>query len=247
MVTKDEPPSREQRDDEPRRQPASALVYATPVGPAHLAIDVPLLPRAWLVLGHGAGGDIDAPDLLAVREAALAVDVAVVRVRQPYRVAGRRAPAPAAQLDVAFAAVIDAIAAATVPGTAGLAGLPLLVGGRSSGARVASRVAPVAVTAGLLALAFPLSPPGRPLVTRLHELVGAGVPTLVVQGARDPFGSAAVIRAAVSGVAGVVVAEIADADHSFRTRRGDPTTTAQSLEALKAAVGPWLVARSGHR
>jgi predicted alpha/beta-hydrolase family hydrolase len=228
----------------------SGVGYPTPVGPAHLAIDVPFLSQGVLILGHGAGGDIDAPDLLAARAGALAVDVAVVRVRQPYREAGRQAPAPAGQLDVAFAAVLTGIADTSVPGTDGLAGLPWIVGGRSSGARVAARVAAAAgpsVTGGLLALAFPLSPPGRPLVTRIDELVAAGVPSLVVQGSRDPFGSAADVRSAVSGRADVEVAEIAYADHSFRTRRVDPTTTRASLSAVEEAVRSWLAARSGSR
>jgi predicted alpha/beta-hydrolase family hydrolase len=109
------------------------VLFPTPVGVAHLSLDVPSRPIALLVLGHGAGGDIDAPDLLTVREAALALDVAVVRLRQPYRQAGRRAPAPAAQLDVAYAAVLAGIADGTVERTGAVVGLPWVVGGRSSG------------------------------------------------------------------------------------------------------------------
>jgi predicted alpha/beta-hydrolase family hydrolase len=218
----------------------SALDYPTLSGNVHVEYDVPMRPLAVLVLGHGAGGDIDAPDLLAVRDAALPERVAVLRVRQPYRVLGRKAPAPAAQLDQAFSAVLARIA--ELPGLSDR--IPVLVGGRSSGARVAARTAAAAGAAGLLALAFPLSPPGRPLVSRLDELTGAGVPTLVVQGARDGFGSAADLRAAL-GVSPVEVVEIADADHSFRTRKVDPTTTAQSLAAVAAAVVPWLRAYQG--
>jgi predicted alpha/beta-hydrolase family hydrolase len=218
----------------------SALDYPTLSGNVHVVSEVPRRPLAVLVLGHGAGGDIDAPDLLAVRDAALLERVAVLRVRQPYRVLGRKAPAPAAQLDHAFSVVLAAVA--EMPGLSEK--LPLLVGGRSSGARVAARTAAAAGSAGLLALAFPLSPPGRPLVSRLDELVGAGVPTLVLQGSRDGFGSAAVLRAAL-GDREVEVVEIADADHSFRTRKVDPTTTRQSLAAVGAAVVPWLRARTG--
>ncbi|BEP11888.1 alpha/beta hydrolase [Acidothermaceae bacterium B102] len=223
----------------------SEVLYATPVGSAHLTLDVPEVPVALLVLSHGAGGDIDAPDLTTVRDAALALGIAVLRLRQPYRQAGRRAPAPAAQLDVAYAAVLAGVGDGSITGTAALVGLPWVVGGRSSGARVAARVAAAApgLVAGVLALAFPLSPPGRPGVSRLDELVSAGVPTLVVQGSRDGFGSAAVVRAAV-GDSGVAVAEIVDADHSFRTRRSDATTTAQALAAVAGAAGPWLADRA---
>ncbi|GIH12758.1 alpha/beta hydrolase [Rugosimonospora africana] len=138
-----------------------------------------------LVLGHGAGGGIDAPDLVAVRDAAVAASVAVARVLQPYRVAGRRAPAPARQLDAAWTAVVAALRSGGKrypPAT-----LPLIVGGRSSGARVACRTAREIGAAGIVALAFPLHPPGRPERSRAEELV-TGLPTLVVNGDRDPFG-----------------------------------------------------------
>jgi predicted alpha/beta-hydrolase family hydrolase len=155
---------------------------ATAHGPARLDIDQPATaPLSLLVLGHGAGGGVDAVDLVAVRDAALAAGVAVARVTQPYRVAGRRAPAPAGQLDHAFAAVVEA-ACARVP-----AGVPLIVGGRSSGARVASRTAEGLGATGVVALAFPLHPPGRPDRSRAGELPSA-LPTLVVSGDRDPFG-----------------------------------------------------------
>jgi predicted alpha/beta-hydrolase family hydrolase len=142
-------------------------------------------PAALLALGHGAGGGVDAPDLRAVRSAALAAGLAVARVTQPYRVAGRRAPAPAPHLDEAWTAVLAGLRAD--PDRPALAGLPLVVGGRSSGARVACRTAAGLGAAGVVALAFPLHPPGRPERSRLDELDGA-VPTLVVNGDRDPFG-----------------------------------------------------------
>jgi predicted alpha/beta-hydrolase family hydrolase len=216
----------------------SVVDYATGSGPAILAVDLPPAARGVLVLGHGAGGDVDAADLLAVRDVALEAGLAVVRVRQPYRVAGRRAPAPAAQLDRAFTDVLDGVRAGQLPGLA--AGLPVVVGGRSSGARVAARTAEGAV--GVLALAFPLVPPGR-TVSRVGELVGAGVRTLVVQGSRDAFGSAQDVRAAVAAAAAaalVEVVEITGADHSFRARRADGVTTRQCLEAVSEAVRAWL-------
>jgi predicted alpha/beta-hydrolase family hydrolase len=158
------------------------IEVVTAHGPARIDIDQPgTAPLSLLVLGHGAGGGVDAVDLLAVRAAAVAAGVTVARVTQPYRVAGRRAPAPAGQLDRAYLDVVAALRD-LVP-----AGLPLIVGGRSSGARVACRTAAELGAAGVLALAFPLHPPGKPERSRAGELP-TGVPTLVVNGDRDPFG-----------------------------------------------------------
>jgi predicted alpha/beta-hydrolase family hydrolase len=147
-----------------------------------VVIDLPASGAAsLLVLGHGAGGDVDAPDLVALRDAAVGAAVAVARVTQPYRVAGRRAPAPAGHLDEAWVTVVAELLAA-------LPAVPaLVVGGRSSGARVACRTARTVGAAGVVALAFPLRSPGRPERSRAAELA-SGLPTLVVNGDRDPFG-----------------------------------------------------------
>jgi uncharacterized protein len=161
------------------------LELDTPHGPAlsHLyGVDE---PRAALVLGHGAAGGIDAPDLVAAREAALSEGITVALVEQPYRVAGRRSPARAPQLDAAWIAVVEQLREGE------LAGLPLIVGGRSMGARVACRTADETGAVGVLCLAFPLEPPRRgdkPPQSRLDELDAVTVPTLVVQGERDRFG-----------------------------------------------------------
>jgi predicted alpha/beta-hydrolase family hydrolase len=151
----------------------------TPHGPARAHVNEADEPVAVLVLGHGAGGGVGAPDLKAATEAALAVGVTTILVEQPYRVAGRKSAAPAAQLDTAWKAVIEQLP---------LAGLPLYVGGRSSGARVACRTSADVGAAGVLCLAFPLHPPGRPEKTRLPELEQVTVPVLIVQGESDPFG-----------------------------------------------------------
>lgn len=178
-------------------------------------------PAGLLLLGHGAGGGISAPDLIVVANLGGQAGYAVGLVEQPYRVAGRRAPAPAAHLDDAFTAVVAAARKA-----AGLAGkyadlTPLIVGGRSSGARVACRTALTVGARGVVALAFPLQPPrppGKDRPSRLPELLAAGAPILVVQGERDPFGSAADIRRALSGHDGqtVTVSEAPAADHALR-------------------------------
>lgn len=153
--------------------------YDTPHGTAHVDLDRPGKPVSLFVLGHGAGGGVDAPDLRAVTRAALDAGVAVARVTQPYRMAGRRSPAPAPHLDAAWIAVVSALRAE-------VAG-PLVLGGRSSGARVACRTAAGLGAEGVVCLAFPLHPPGRPERSRAGELL-TGVPTLVVNGDRDPFG-----------------------------------------------------------
>lgn len=164
----------------------TALELRTPGGTARASVDVADEARAALVLGHGAGGGVDAPDLVAVASAARADGISVVRVEQPYRVAGRRAPPAAAALDSAWTAVLAAL------GEAPLRGLPLVVGGRSSGARVACRTAAATGAAAVLCLAFPLQPPPRrgaaPAPSRAPELDAVAAPMLVVQGVADRFG-----------------------------------------------------------
>jgi predicted alpha/beta-hydrolase family hydrolase len=151
----------------------------TPHGPARAHVNEAEHPVAALVLGHGAGGGVGAPDLKAATQAGLEVGVTVVLVEQPYRVAGRKSTAPAAQLDAAWIAVVEQLP---------IAGLPLYVGGRSAGARVACRTAGATGAVGVVCLAFPLHPPGRPEKTRLGELEQVTVPVLIVQGESDPFG-----------------------------------------------------------
>jgi uncharacterized protein len=161
---------------------AWAIDVETPHGVARAHLQLPTDPRALLMLGHGAGGGVGAPDLVAVASAALGAGLAVALVEQPYRVAGRRSPAPAARLDAAWVAVAARLRARR------FRGLPLVSGGRSSGARVACRTAADVGADGVLCLAFPLHPPGRPDATRLPELERVTVPALVVQGERDSFG-----------------------------------------------------------
>jgi uncharacterized protein len=155
----------------------------TPHGPARVHLHEVEEPRGALVLMHGAGGGVEAPDLVAAREAAISERFTVALVEQPYRVAGRRAPPRAPQLDVAWTAIVDNLREEQ------LAGLPLIVGGRSMGGRVACRTAEAVGAAAVLCLAFPLEPPGRKQPqNRLPELDAVPLPTLVVQGERDPFG-----------------------------------------------------------
>jgi predicted alpha/beta-hydrolase family hydrolase len=154
------------------------IEIATPHGPAGAHLHEVEAPRALLVLGHGAGGGVTAPDLVTATAAAQEEGVSVALVEQPYRVAGRRSPAPAKQLDAAWIAVVEHLRG----------DVPLVVGGRSAGARVACRTVAETGAVGVLCLAFPVHPPGRPEKSRLDELDAVDVPVLVVQGERDPFG-----------------------------------------------------------
>ncbi|MEU6783790.1 alpha/beta family hydrolase [Nonomuraea angiospora] len=153
----------------------------TPRGPALVQVDEVADPRLLLVLTHGSAGGVDAPDLLAVRDAALEAGAVVARVTQAFRVAGARAPGSAVKQDEAWEIVLKEVRTL-------LPGLPLVQGGRSNGARVACRTAGAVGAAAAVALAFPLHPPGKPERSRADELRGAGVDVLVVNGDRDPFG-----------------------------------------------------------
>jgi len=212
------------------------LQLETPHGPARAHLHPVPGAVATLVLGHGAGGGVGAPDLVAVTRAATAAGVGVVLVDQPYRVAGRRSPAPARQLDEAWAAVVAHLRRGDVQGV-------LVTGGRSSGARVACRTAEETRAAAVLCLAFPLHPPRRsahaPPRTRQPEFDAVGVPVLVVQGDRDPFGMPApsatreVVRVSADHALGTDLATVAAAVVGWlgavvsatATRRRDPPRT----------------------
>lgn len=159
------------------------LEVDTPSGPAWADVDAVGGAPAVVMIGHGAGGSVETPDLLAVRDAVVAVGVSVARITQPYRVAGRRAPAPAPRLDEAWLAVHAALRRRR-----GWRAVVFVHAGRSSGARVACRCAGTAGAAAVVALAFPVHPPGRPEKSRVEELAAVRVPLLVVQGDRDAFG-----------------------------------------------------------
>lgn len=150
-------------------------------GPARAELDQPENPAFLLVLTHGAGGGVDSPDLLAARDAGRQLGGAVARVLQPYLVKGSRAPGSPDRQDAAWLEIIEAL-------RPGFPAIPLVQGGRSNGARLACRTARAAGARAVVALAFPLHPPGRPERSRADELRQAGVPVLVVNGDHDPFG-----------------------------------------------------------
>jgi predicted alpha/beta-hydrolase family hydrolase len=198
----------------------AALEIETPHGAARAHLHLAQEPKAALILGHGAGGGVDAPDLLAATGVAVAEGITVALVEQPYRVAGKSSQPAASTIDAAWRAVVEELRAGE------LAGLPIVTGGRSAGARVACRTAEDDGAVAILCLAFPLQPPARkgkpPSPDRLGELDAVKVPVLVVQGERDRFGMPpAGTRRTVVTVPG---------DHSLRK---DP-------EAVAGAVREWL-------
>lgn len=200
----------------------------TPVGPARLHADRSRHPKATLVLCHGAGRGIDSPDLVVLAGALPREGITVFRIEQPWVVAGKKVAPRPATLDVATVACLDAIRVRT----------QLVLGGRSAGARSACRLAKPMGAVGCLALSFPLHPPGRPESTRLPELLGAGVPTFVIQGERDVFGSPAEFPV------GTHVMTVPDADHGFAVPKRAALDAEQTLALIVEAVITWVITRA---
>ncbi|WP_406006845.1 hydrolase [Streptomyces sp. NBC_00637] len=182
-------------------------------------------PRLVLAVGHGAGGGIEARDLRALAAALPGRGVSVALVEQPWRVAGKKlAPAPKT-LDTGWRGIWPAVVAP---------GLPVISGGRSAGARVACRTARELGAHAVLALGFPLHPPGRPEKSRADELLGAGVPTLVVQGGNDPFG-----RPDEFPEGGYALVEVPYGDHGFAVPKRAGVTEEETMEVVTAGVARW--------
>lgn len=197
----------------------------TPHGPARLLRDRSRWPVATLLLGHGAGGGPESPDLAALAAELPREGISVVRVEQPWRVAGKRvAPRPEV-LDACFVAAADKLRVRT----------PLVVGGRSAGARSSARTARHLGASGFLGLAFPLHPPGKPERSRLPELAAVAVPVLVVQGERDAFGTPEEFPE------GYNVVPVPGADHSLRVRSRDPVSQDEALAIVVEATLEWVV------
>lgn len=198
---------------------------ATPQGEARLVTDRARRPMATLLLGHGAGNGIDTRDLTALAAQLPRQGITVVRLEQPWKLAGRKIATPPATLDEALVAAADQLRVRT----------PLVVGGRSAGARSAARCARTLGAVGCLALAFPLHPPGRPEKSRLSELHGAGVPTLVIQGERDPMGRPEEFPDDVD------LSVVPAADHGFAVPARGEVTPELVLAVIVEATLEWIV------
>jgi len=206
-----------------RWQYGTTVEIMTGAGPAHIVLEQPEhRPPAFLaVLTHGAGGTPDTGDVLAVRDVARAAGAVTALVTQPYRVKGARAPGSAARQDEAWIEIIGAL-------RSGTPGVPLVQGGRSNGARVVCRTAAEVRAVGVIALAFPLHPPGQPEKSRDAELRQAGTSVLVVNGDRDPFG----------------VPE-PDPTTQVVVLGGETHALAKHPEAIGVAVAQWLTGLPG--
>jgi predicted alpha/beta-hydrolase family hydrolase len=197
---------------------------ATPQGEARIVARRAKRPIATLVLTHGAGGGIDAPDLVRLARTLPQQDISVTLVEMPWRVQGKKlAPRPPV-IDECFRAALDAMRMRS----------PLVVGGRSAGARSACRIARDVGARGVLALSFPLHPPGKPEKSRLDELLGARARTLVVQGENDPFGRPAEFPE------GVDLTAVPGADHSFRVPKTGVVTQDEALDIVLEATLEWV-------
>jgi predicted alpha/beta-hydrolase family hydrolase len=207
----------------------------TRAGPGRWHVSEPdgLPAKANVALGNGAGGRVDARVLTLVTQTLVRAGVRVARFEQPWRVAGRRVAGPAAHLDAAWC---DAL---TVLREGKGQQLPLVVGGRSAGARVACRTADETGALGVVALAFPLHPPGRPERSRAAEL--PPLPALVVQGGRDPFGTPEVIVRAGADRRGLRVLPVPGADHALRVSRAAPITQPEADEIVSLGVRRWVL------
>ncbi|MGW0611122.1 alpha/beta hydrolase family protein [Streptomyces sp. NPDC002788] len=206
---------------------ATVETVETEAGTARITWHGAKKARLVLAVGHGAGGGIEARDLTALAAVLPAHGVAVARVEQPWRVAGKKlAPAPRT-LDVGWRGIWPALAGP---------GLPVISGGRSAGARVACRTAAELGAHGVLALSFPLHPPGKPEKSRAEELLGSGVPTLVVQGGNDPFG-----KPEEFPEGSYELVEVPYGDHGFAV----PKRAAISQEEAVAVITDAVVAWSG--
>ncbi|MCI0156042.1 hydrolase [Leifsonia shinshuensis] len=208
----------------------------TAAGPGRLTVVAAARPRAVLWLGHGAGGGIGAVDLTVLASALPSGGITVVRYEQPWRVAGKRVASRPAALDAAWletAPVVDEFAG----------GLPVIAGGRSAGARVACRTAGAAGAVAVLCLAFPLHPPGRPEASRLDELLTPTVPVLVLQGDRDTFGAAEVLRSEVESASGshdVRIVTVPGADHGMKTLKSSPLGARDVRELIVASAAAFI-------
>lgn len=222
------------------QQRASVETVSTPVGDGRLFTNRADDPVATLVLGHGAGGGVDAADLAALARELPPRGVTVVRFEQPWRTAGRKVAVLPPKLDQGWIAAIEHLQQTAD------ADQRVYFGGRSAGARVACRTAPLFTVTGVVCLAFPLHPPGRPEKSRAPELLGAGVSRLVLQGSKDAFGGPDEVRAAMaaaadSGAADIELVEVPGADHSYRVAKSAAFSSRDVTALVVDTVGEFCL------
>ena len=218
---------------------ATLIAVTTPQGPGRLFLDLAERPGSILVLGHGASGGVASADLELLAGNLPGLGISVVRFEQPWRTAGRKVGAPPARLDEAWCAALEWLMGQE------WAQQPLVVGGRSAGARVACRTASNTKPAAIVCLAFPLHPPGRPQKSRLEELKAPTVPRLVLQGTKDSFGTSDEIRTAIGASQGITVVELSGADHGYRIAKGSAFTMADLRMTLVTEVSRFIGAVVG--
>ncbi len=203
----------------------SERVIATPHGEGRLVTDRARATVATLLLSHGAGGGIGARDLEALARHLPRHGVTVVRFEQPWRRAGRKVATPPPTLDAGLLAAANALRGRT----------PLVVGGRSAGARSAARCADSLGAAGCLALSFPLHPPGRPEKSRLPELAGVRVPTLVIQGEKDAMGLPEEFPPSTD------LCVVPGGDHGLKVPARGPVSQEEAMDIVVEATLEWVV------
>lgn len=201
----------------------------TEFGEGRLVMHRARRPMATLLLSHGAGGGIEARDLVALAKHLPGQGINVARFEQPWRRAGRKVATPPPTLDVGLRAAADALRVRT----------PLVVGGRSAGARSAARSAKQLGASGCLALSFPLHPPGRPERSRLEELANAGVPTLVLQGERDTMGRPEEFPDPLPDQTDLAV--VPGADHGLAVLKSGPVSQDDAMSIVVECTLEWIV------
>jgi predicted alpha/beta-hydrolase family hydrolase len=211
----------------------------TPQGPGRFYVDPAEQPSSLLVLGHGAGGGVGAVDLELLAASLPALGTTVVRFEQPWRTAGRSVGASPPKLDEAWRAALGWLVEQE------WAQHPLLVGGRSAGARVACRTASDTNPAAIVCLAFPLHLPGRPEKSRVAELLAPAVPRLVLQGSKDSFGTPSEIRAAIGTAESIQLVELPGADHAYHLAKSSAFTPDDLRTTLVAEVSRFIGAVAG--
>lgn len=207
-----------------------ALDVDTPEGPGRFYVADADSPAALLIMGHGAGGGVYAVDLSVLAGRLPDHGITLARFEQPWRTAGKKVASPPPRLDIAWNAAVPWLLQE-------FAGVPYFFGGRSAGARVACRTAPgFDGVRGVVCCAFPLHPPGRPERSRAEELLGAGVPRLVVQGERDSFGGPDEVRAVITEGEPITIIPVPGADHSMRTAKSAAITPAEVRDLITDSV-----------